>query len=972
MSFGDAINADLSNEQRQAVLDPAQNILCLACAGSGKSRTLAYRIARLIVDGVPPQAIVAFTFTDKAAESIKRRVAQALAAAGLSPNLLGAMYIGTIHSYCQAVLGQIDATYRQFDVLDDNRLTLYLISRYPELGIQHLKPRARGQSYFDAIAKLSSAWRVVHDEMLSITDVTARDALLGDSLQRLAGCLERDEFIDFSLMIRKVVDALSARDPSALAVVASVKHLMVDEYQDVSPNQETLIRLMHDTLDTLFVVGDDDQSIYGWRGAQVDNILSFEQRYTGASVHRLATNYRSTESIVVCADSFIAGELGPSRIPKQAQAYHTRDTRELAALWFHSREEEAAWIAGRIRVLLGTAYVEDDGTVRGLTPADFAILMRSTRSPEQNGESRHTAFTRALQRQNVEFSLEAGGGPFDRAQVSVMRDAFSLLRDGAPDRNAARTFFDAQVLPAYPAADFDAFVAVLTEWAREIHTPRGGARRRVYPQQLVYEFLTAFGVARAPLPAEVMREIGLFSRMIQDVEAVYMSVDSPRRFQEILNFLQNVAETGYDVSTEDILQRPDAVTVATVHKVKGLEYPVVFVVDAEQGRFPGTLRGYDGWIPADLIQNSLNRGCYRSSANEEARLFYTAMTRAESFLYVTGAEQLPGGRRARKPSNYTNRLQHNDLIRAQQGVTNGFAHAAQRQRVDETVMPTSFSEIRYYLRCPMDYRFRQSYGFSPPVPDMFGFGRTVHTSVEKLHERYKVGAPTPNDAGALSDEVFHLKHVPQSGDPINNPGPYERAKTKANEIVRQYVAQYADDFDHLRQVEARFEVPAESCLITGAIDLLIKEEQGRIVEAAVIDFKAIEGGDEPAQNEELDWTELSLQVQLYAKGAQEVLGENARTGAIHLLKDNQRIQVPVTTEAVDAAIKNVEWAVSGILAQDFPSRPHPEKCSECDFSSLCPKVAQAFRADAGMPPPICLPEGEELARCFSLSVEPGG
>lgn len=970
MSFAEAIQRDLSDEQRRAVLDPAQNILCLACAGSGKSRTLAYRIARLIVEGVPPQAIVAFTFTKKAAESIKRRVAQALASASLSPSILGAMYIGTIHSYCQTILGQIDATYRQFDVLDDNRLTLYLISRYPELGIQQLRPRARGQSYFDAIKKLSSAWRTLHDEMLNPVDVAARDQLLGDSLQRLADCLERDEFIDFSLMIRKVVDALNAVEPAALAAIAPVKHLMVDEYQDVSPNQETLIRMMRRNLDTLFVVGDDDQSIYGWRGAQVDNILSFEQRYPGASVHRLSTNYRSTAPIVSCADAFIAGELGPSRIPKQAHAYHTRDPRELSVLWFDSREEEAQWVAGQIRGLMGAAYVEDDGTVRGLTPADVAVLMRSTRTPETNGDPRHAAFTRALQQHGIDFSLEAGGGPFDRAQVSVMRDAFSLLRIGAPDRNVARQFFDSQAIPAYPAADFDAFVGVLTEWAREIHTPRGGARRRVYPQKLVYDLLEAFGVARAPLSADVMREIGLFSRMIQDVEAVYMSVDSPERFQDILNFLGKAAESGYDVSTEDVLQRPDAVTIATVHKVKGLEYPVVFVVDAEQNRFPGIQHQYDGWIPPDLIQNALSRGCYRSSPNEEARLFYTAITRAESFLYVTGARRLPGGSQNRKPSNYTNRLQHDELIRVPQDVARGLAQATPRQRIDETVMPTSFSEIRYYLRCPMDYRFRQSYGFSPPVPDMFGFGRTVHTAVEKLHERFKTVAPAPDQAAGISDEVFHLKHVPQSGDPVNNPGPYERAKNKANEIVREYVADFADDFDHLRQVEARFEVPAESCLITGAIDLLIKEEDGRIVEAAVIDFKAIEGGDEPEQNKELDWTELSLQVQLYAKGAQEVLGENAKTGAIHLLKDNQRVHVPVTPEAINAAVKNVEWAVAGILAQDFPMRVHPDKCGECDFKSICPQTPQVFHFSDEKPPAIHLPGRNEFARAFSLALDP--
>ena len=130
MSIDNVLRTELTLEQYEAAVDPAREVLCLACAGSGKSRTLAYRIARLLAENEPPEGIVAFTFTEKAADSIKRRVSQALATAGLDPTVMGAMYIGTIHSYCQHLLGDMNATYRQYDVLDDNRLKLYMISRY--------------------------------------------------------------------------------------------------------------------------------------------------------------------------------------------------------------------------------------------------------------------------------------------------------------------------------------------------------------------------------------------------------------------------------------------------------------------------------------------------------------------------------------------------------------------------------------------------------------------------------------------------------------------------------------------------------------------------------------------------------------------------------------------------------------------------------------------------------------------------
>ena len=138
------------------------------------------------------------------------------------------------------------------------------------------------------------------------------------------------------------------------------------------------------------------------------------------------------------------------------------------------------------------------------------------------------------------------------------------------------------------------------------------------------------------------------------------------------------------------------------------------------------------------------------------------------------------------------------------------------------------------------------------------------------------------------------------------------------------------------------------------------------MDAWVVDFKTMEGGPNPEDNEELDWTEMSLQVQLYAKAAREVLGENARTGAVHLLKDGQRVQVPVGDDAVEAAIRNVEWAVDRILDTDFPMRPHPDKCEKCDFQALCPQVPEDFNVDT-TPPPIHLPEelGESPARAFS-------
>jgi len=970
--IGTILAAELTPAQVAAALDDASEVLAIACAGSGKSRTLAFRIARLIAEGADPRGIVAFTFTEKAAESIKLRVARALIAVGLDPTILGAMYVGTIHSYCKDLLGLMDAVYRQYEVLDDNRLKLYLISRYPGLEIRALRTARGDPRYFQLIKEVANAWTIANEEMLDLGAIATADPSLGTVLTNISAGLDRDRFIDFTLMIRRVVDALLRHEPAVERIAASVTHLMVDEYQDVNAVQEQLVSELHKRGARLFVAGDDDQSIFAFRGCDVSYILDFDTRYPACSRHNLTHNFRSTEAIVDTADAFAASELGATRLAKTPVADTPAGPRDYRVLWFDDRATEAQWVALRIESLLGTEYVERDGTVRGLTPADFAILMRSTRMEERGDAGpRHKAFTdeltTALGGAGVPFSLEAAGGIFDRPHVAVLRDTFELLRGGNPSRTEAKAHIDNAVHPLFPRARFDDFARIMTDWGRLIHTPQGGTRRRVYPQQLLHDILYAFALPETPLDDGMMHDIGVFSRILQDVETVYLSVDSASRYTEVLNFLQNVAEGGYDAATSDILRRPDAVTVATIHKVKGLEFPVVFIVDVEAQRFPKNNSNYSGWLPTAMLATPINRGAYHTTRDEEARLFYTAMTRAERYLYVTGCASLPNGKRPRRPSPFTLRLANPEISDDHLGLPGGLVPHPPIRRIDETVVPTTYSEIRYYLRCPRDFRFRKSFGFSPPITEMFGFGSSIHAAVGKLHAEYADSTPTENEAEAVLRGMFHLKHVPESSDPVNRPGGYENAREAGVGILRSYARDYAEDFTHERQVEVRFEIPVKHAVITGSIDLLLRyDQEENIVDAWVVDFKTMEGGPDPTDNEELDWTEMSLQVQLYAKAAREVLGENAQTGAVHLLKDGQRVQVPVDDDALNAAVADVEWAVDRILGSDFPMRPHPDKCEACDFQALCPKQPEEF-AVTTRPPEIHLPDpmGLLMPRAFS-------
>ena len=965
MNITEILKSNLTPEQYSAVIDESKNILCLACAGSGKSRTLAYKIAYLVSRGANPDSIVAFTFTEKAAESIKRRVAEALHKFGFPENYIGAMFIGTIDSFCQKLLGNINASYRQYDILDANGLILFVMSRYRNLGL------ATGSGYFRRIQDLTFAWQTVNNENISYNSIASEDSSLYNSLLKLKEALEHDGYMDFSYAIRLAVEELSKIADKKGTDIEKYKYLFVDEYQDINPIQEAFIRGFSKFLDSLFVVGDDDQAIYGWRGANVQNILTFEDRYENVSVHKLLVNFRSTKAIVDTANSFVQTNLNYERLAKDISSHSDGNIQDMRKLWFEKREDEAKWIAQRIQSLVGTTYIEynSDGTEksrRGLTYSDFAILLRGIRT--RNGENRDVQYVNALKELGIPVKTTGEGGIFDRPYAQSVLDTMELLRDSTNTREKAEDHFNNSVLPAFPYANKSKYFTVLQNWQQQIHAPRtGGARRKVYPQQFLHDLLDAF-MLREMNDEIALRDMGLFSKIILDVEQTYISIDDSWRYCEMLNYFQNIAKNSYELEPIDYITRDNAVNISTIHKVKGLEFPVVFVADLVSRRFPRDSARYNGVVPAPLMNDAIARGAYGTRVEDEARLFYTAITRAERVLYLTGSACHPGLSQRKRPSRFTVNLTQEDM-REDFELDQLYEKMESTPRFDEGDFPTDYSSVKNYLACPYSYKLSTIYGYNAAVPELFGFGKTSHTTLERLHQRFKDRVPTLDEVIEVVENTFMLKHVFPSKDPINRPGSYERAKNLLQRILVEYSTQYASDFGRLRQDEARFELSVKDALITGAIDLLLKEEPDRgITTADVIDFKTMELPDDSVN---YDWRDMSIQVQLYSKAAKEIMSENVETGYIHTLKDNRRTAIPVDDASVEKAIKAIEWAVGGILSNDFPMRPCKTNCEKCDFKAMCSQKKQSFsRSD--LPPTISTPAGDKMIAAFDMEEEGNG
>ena len=648
-------------------------------------------------------------------------------------------------------------------------------------------------------------------------------------------------------------------------------------------------------------------------------------------------------------------------MPKEIRYHQNGNIQDLRNLWFQTREDEAKWVAQRIKSLIGTTYIEynPDGTEknrRGLTYSDFAVLIRGIRS--QKGENKDVQFVNAMRKLNIPVKTSGEGGIFDRPYAQCILSIMELLRNGTGvNRIDAEKCFNELVLPIFPEADKNKYFKVLQEWYSNIYASTTSARRKVYPQNFLHQLADALNL-RTLKDETALRDLGLFSDIIKDVEQTYVSIDSEWRYREMLNFLQNIAQN-YELDSVDYISKVDAVNVSTIHKVKGLEYPVVFVVDLVNQRFPGKKGQYNGILPEELMENAIARGAYGNRTEDEARLFYTAITRAERLLYLTGSEIHPKLKTKKKKSVFTAELKHIDMRR---DITlDNLASKIEPVPRFDNELPTDFSSVKSYLTCPFMYKLQNVYGYNAAVPELFGFGQTTHTILERLHQKYKDRIPTEKEIFDMVEDTFMLKHVFPSNDPINRPGSYERAKNLVHEIMKKYVDTYSDDFCRIRQDEARFELLVDEALITGSIDLLLKEDAAKNINAAeVIDFKSMEV---PDQLEEFDWRDMSLQVQLYSRAAKEVIGENAKTGYVHTLKNNKRVEVPVDETAVKNAIGAIEWAVKGILQEDFPMRACSSNCKNCDYRALCRQEREPFKCQE-LPPVINTPVGERVIAAF--------
>jgi DNA helicase-2/ATP-dependent DNA helicase PcrA len=609
------MNLDMLNpEQRKAAETLDGPVLILAGAGSGKTRALTYRVANLIDHGIAPYRILAITFTNKAAKEMKERIAALVGEAA------GEVWVSTFHAMCAKILRRdiekLGYT-RSFTIYDDDDQSNVLKDVLRQLNIDDkvLSVRELRSKISDAKNHLQSP-----DEWFQHSPRDFHSQQIHDIYHLYEQRLRSANALDFDDLLVRTLELFADHPPVLASYRQRFSHVLVDEYQDTNFAQYSLVKLLTQQSRNLCVVGDDDQSIYGWRGADIRNILDFEKDFPDAKVIKLEQNYRSTANILDAANQVIAHNAGR----KEKALWTDAPAGEAIRLFCAGDErEEAAWICDRIqqRTLTDEAY----GSV--------AVLYRT------NAQSR--VLEEMLMRAGIPYRIYGGLRFYDRKEVKDIVAYLRCIVNPSDDVSLRR------IINQPKRAIGESTIQELVRYAAEHEMPLYSALVDVpeslsaRPRKCVREFgdlMNELVMARATMKlsefvAHLIKRTDLRAQYERDLadeaktrlENMDEFMGAVTEFENaadeptLENYLENVALI---TDLDTAVTSAHYVTLMTVHSAKGLEFPTVFVAGLEEGIFPSARSMLDD-----------------AKLEEERRLCYVAITRAMKHLYLSYASQ---------------------------------------------------------------------------------------------------------------------------------------------------------------------------------------------------------------------------------------------------------------------------------------------------------------------------------------------
>ncbi|WMT45425.1 MAG: ATP-dependent DNA helicase [Cuniculiplasma divulgatum] len=916
----------LTDQQERAAGHEMGRLRVIACPGSGKTEIIARRIANLIKNGSPPQGIAAITFTEKAAGELKLRIRKILDSEFPQRADFGDLFIGTIHAFCLEMLREMDPVYRTYDILDGPRRVAFLAkygNYYHNIGLVRLEKK-HGLRFYQTVRQFMRSADIMLTESINPDNLT--DTSFAEVFRNYISELDAQRYFDFPSIISRLVSTLEGDRGKLDLIEHRIRHVIVDEFQDVDPLQGKLLDIISERAQSVAVVGDDDQGIYHWRGTDVSIIIDFGSETKGACTDvKLETNFRSTPEIVDLASVFISNNRrrlskAMKSNPKLARRYEPGD---IQAGMFGNEEEELDFIVGRMRELHETDFTDRRNIPFSISWSDMAVLTRTN--------SWASKIIDRLERGGIPAVASSGESIFERPEVQFALDCLSYVfrterfgRDGRilPDAKYLRNSYSA-IFPRerFSPADPSLFVRNIEQIRGDMIRLSEKDDKDYLPglglQEIYHRILQAAGADRFDFGEVYSYNLAALSQAVSDYESVWVRLRASE-VKYFFNFVSAYGDDAYQDPRHSDQGLVDAVRIMTIHKAKGLEFPVVFIPDFVDKRRPNETQTF-------VDRNLYNSDRYRGGEEDERRVYYTALTRSEKYIFMTGSRTVPDRKKPRDMHRFLGEMPAKYVSGASMLSRSRSGYPPRLRATGE--YETSYSEMISYLRCPEDFLLRNIYGFNAGVPAAFGYGTNIHNVLNMIHRQYirEGRVPDEKEIESITQRMFRLRYATREME--------RNMMESAIKVIQRYVKIHSRDFSRILETEKRFEFVLDSALINGQIDLLKKlDSDGAIKQVEIIDFKT----------EKLDGAysaDYERQLRYYAIACLESLNMKPEKAFVHHLDQDDPskafTEVDISEPRLQAAKNEIKTVVSKITGREFPPSPSSSKCAECDYNRIC-------------------------------------
>ncbi len=981
--MSDDLLSDLNEQQRAAVTHGEGPLLVLAGVGTGKTTVITRRIAWLIAEKrAKPAEILALTFTERAAAEMEERVDL------LVPYGYIEAKIGTFHSFCDSILREnaiLLGLSPDYQILTEAEQVIFLKDHLFELPLKRFRPLGNPVKHLSAILKLFSRAKdedVTSEEYLTYAEKLASE--VDEDLDDEEIMLRREEiadqtelaqtyaayqrlmaengFVDFGDLITLTLKLLREHPLVCKRYQDRFRYILVDEFQDTNYAQFELLKLLAGDRN-LTVCGDDDQSIYKFRGAAISNILGFRSEYSDSDLIVLVENYRSTQQILDSAYRLIQYN-NPDRlevregIEKRLHAV-AGDGMPVGQQHFQEIDDECDFVAEAVA----------SGVKSGRAYRDYAILVRSNAQAD--------SFLQALNLLHIPWHFSGSRGLYDREEIKTLIAFLRILSDPRDNMSfhyvASSSFYnvpaeDLAFATSYSrrrnkslfevfrvAAKSDEFLGLsaegreaMTSLADDLATMLSLAAQEK-TGEVLYHYLTertgtieSLSNSEDPQDALKVQNIAKFFSIIER----FSRVAKYDRVPWFIDYLDSLIDAGDNPPVGEADWDEDAVNVLTIHQAKGLEFPVVFLVGLVSGRFPSAHRRDAIPLPDGLIKDILPGAESDFHKQEERRLFYVGMTRAKEELYLTSAKDY-GGKRPRKPSQFVSEAL--DLAPADLNVVKSSPMASINRRGKQPVeveektsngddlvliprgeemLVLSNKKIDDYLTCPLKYRYIHILKVPIRQHHSVIYGSAIHQAIKRYNTARHVG------------EEISLAEVQEA---FRKAWQTEGFLTREHEELRyqEGLQALAEFYAHAQAeestptyIEQHFSFVDGGVKVVGVFDRIDIPDVDSPQDGLIIDYKTSQVKNQQDADKK---TKASRQLAIYALAYEHLFKALPAALELRFLTPKLFIgRVAPTEKALDKARAEIEKAAGGIRAERFPAEPSYFACTYCPYRTICP------------------------------------